>query len=805
MKLQTALLATAMLTTLQIIGAPGQAQAATPSPRLRETMDFDWQFHLGETPGAQLPDFSPTEWQWEEIQLPHDWSIALDFDPQAGGSSGYLPGGIGLYRKTFTVPKSYRGRHVGIIFDGIYHKATVYLNGEKLGYHRYGYTSFEYDLTPHLRFDAPNVLFVHVDHAEESRWYTGSGIYRHVWLQVTDPVHIATWGTYVTTPAVTDDKAEIAIRTEVINASDKDKTLTIRQTLLDTEGKPVRQNGKRLSVDSDPINAHAGDTLYIDQRLSLADPHLWDIDDPHLYTVLTEVKAGRKLLDSYRTPLGIRTFHFDADKGFFLNGRAMKLQGVCLHQDAGCLGVAVPDRAYERRLRILKDFGVNAIRCSHNPPSPEFLTICDTLGLVVIDEAFDKWKSGYYKAFFDQCWRQDIGDMVKRDRNHPSIIAWSIGNELQEAWNSDDVGVERARMLQDFVHEIEPSRPCILAVQQKFKDKFGGVTDLIGYNYMENRMLRDHKLHPERKMMVTEAFPYYSGLRVDNVRDYVEYNPWNYVKDNDFIAGAFIWAGVDYIGEASAWPSVGWNSCPFDLTMNEKPCASYFRTVWQPERPFLKLMVRDNILDIAAGKDHWQYPPMVDTWNLPFQDGRVVQVRCVTTCDSVRLLAPHWNNPQLDFGFRRTEDYTDNTIIWNQPYRKGKVLAIGYKDGKEVCRDSLVTTGATATLALDTDRPVLHADGQDMAHIRVTLLDKEGRRSQMDDRKITVTVEGSGRLLGIDNGDLRRVKTFRGNSLPTDFGSALIRVQAGRKAGTLRVIVKMEGCEETFSSNIAVK
>lgn len=803
MKIQKILLAALMSAGLQLAGSTPM-QAAAPSGRLRENMDFDWQFHLGETPGAEQPGFSPTGWQWEEIQLPHDWSIALDFDPKAGGSSGYLPGGIGLYRKTFSLPRNYQGRHVSIVFDGIYHKATVYLNGEKLGYHRYGYTSFEYDLTPYLRFDTLNVLFVHVDHAEESRWYTGSGIYRHVWLQVTDPIHIPTWGTYVTTPEVTRQKAEIAIRTDVANTTSANRVLTVHQTLLDADGKPVRQNGKKLTVNNS-LQTNAGDTARLEQRLSLTDPHRWDIDDPYLYTVLTEVKAGHKLLDSYTTPLGIRTFRFDADRGFFLNERSLKLQGVCLHQDAGCLGVAVPDRTYERRLRILKDFGVNAIRCSHNPPSPEFLTICDTLGFVVIDEAFDKWKSGYYEAFFEQSWRQDIGDMIRRDRNHPSIMIWSIGNELQEAWKSDDVGVERARMLQDFVHETEPSRPCILAVQQGFKDKFGGVTDLIGYNYMENRMLRDHRLHPERKMMVTEAFPYYSGLRVDIVRDYVEYNPWNYVKDNDFIAGAFIWAGVDYIGEASAWPSVGWNSCPFDLTMYEKPCAAYFRTVWQPEKPFLKLMVRDNILDIAAGKDHWQYPPMADTWNLPICDGRVVQVRCVTTCDSVRLFAPHWNNPQLDFGFRRTADYTDNTIIWNQPYREGKVLAIGYKDGKEVCRDSLVTTGGTTTLTLDTDRPVLHADGQDMAHIRVTLLDKEGRRSQMDDRELTVSVEGSGRLLGIDNGDMRRVKTFRGNSLPTDFGSALIRVQAGRKAGTIRVTVRMEGCEELFTSCIEVR
>jgi beta-galactosidase len=766
--------------------------------------DFEWQFHLGEVPEATTAGYRPDS-TWQEVQLPHDWSIHLPFDAKVGGSSGYLPGGIGLYHKRFTLPRDYRGRSVGIRFDGVYHKATIYLNGHRLGYHRYGYTSFEYDLTPYLSFDGENDLVVHVDHAEESRWYTGSGIYRHAWLHVADPAHLTPWGTAITTPRVTEAEAEIAVSSTLTNAGTKARDLHLRYTLLEPNDKPVRSSGKRLSVTLEAVKLQPGDTLALSGLLTLTSPRRWDVDDPYCYTLLTEVLEGGRVVDSERQPVGIRSYAFDANTGFSLNGRRMKLQGVCLHQDAGCLGVAVPDRGYERRLRTLKEFGVNAVRCSHNPPSPEFLTICDTLGLLVIDEAFDKWKSGYYEAFFDSSWQQDIGDMVRRDRNHPCVIVWSIGNELQEAWLSDTTGVARARMLQNFVHRLDPSRPCILAAQQGFNDAFGGVTDLIGYNYLENRMLRDHRLHPERKMLVTEAFPYYSGLRVDNVRDYVEYNPWNYVRDNDFIAGAFIWAGVDYIGEASAWPSVGWNSCPFDLTLLEKPAAAYLRTVWQPERPMLRLMVRDNGLDIAAGKDHWQYPPMAATWNLPYKDGRVVQIRCVTTCDSVRLFAPHWNNPQLDFGFRRTADYVDNTIIWNQPYRPGKVLAIGYKDGREVCRDSLVTTGPTARFRLDADRTALHADGQDLAHIRVVLIDSVGFTSKMDDRRVSVTIEGAGRLLGLDNGDMRRRGSFAGSSLPTYFGTALIRLQAARTAGRLRLHVRVEGCAEEEVLEIPVE
>ncbi len=772
-----------------------QVEAQSNSPRTEIPFDFDWTFHLGELPGAECPDYHSNGERWDSIQLPHDWSIALDFDPKVGGSSGYLPGGIGLYRKRFTLPDSLRERQISIEFDGVYHKATVYLNGQRIGFHLYGYTGFSYDLTPYLNWEGENDLFVHVDHTEESRWYTGSGIYRHVRLVAVPPVHIRHWGEQHWDWSLPGDTSTVSQIVVIENRSSQEvQDLYVTHLLFDPQGHAVA-----FEADPDTIrfSIPAGSNVEAPGFFLIPNPHLWDVDDPYCYTVVTQIRRGDQILDEVRSTLGLRMFLFDADKGFTLNGRSLKLQGVCLHQDAGCLGVAVPDRAYERRLKILKEFGVNAIRCSHNPPSPEFLNICDTLGFLVIDEAFDKWKSGYYGAYFNDNWKQDLSDMVRRDNNHPSVIVWGIGNELSEAWLSDSVGIRRAQKIHNFVIRVlSAQRPTLLAAQQGFNDGFGGVTDLIGYNYMEQRLLRDHKLHPERKMLVTEAFPYYSGLRVDNVRDYVEYNPWNYVRDNDFIAGAFIWAGVDYIGEASAWPSVGWNSCPFDLTMFEKPAAAYLRSVWQPDKPLLRLMVRDNGLDIAAGKDHWQYPPMAATWNLPYIDGRVVQIRCVTTCDSVRLFAPHWNNPQMDFGFRRTQDYTDNTILWNQPYRPGKVLAIGYKGGVEVCRDSLVTTGEARQLRIENDRPVLNADGQDMAHLRVTLLDAEGHISKMDDHPITVTVEGAGRLLGVDNGDMRRQKSFSGNSIRTYFGTALIRVQAGRQPGVLRIRVQSDVQEE---------
>lgn len=465
-------------------------------------------------------------------------------------------------------------------------------------------------------------------------------------------------------------------------------------------------------------------------------------------------------------------------------------------------GVAVPDRSYERRLEILKEFGCNAIRCSHNPPSPEFLDMCDRIGFLIIDEAFDKWKSGYYEKFFDSCWKQDISDMVIRDRNHPCIVMWSVGNEVQEAW-SGSIGIKRAKMLQDFVHQLEPTRPVTIACQSGFNPAFGDVPDILGYNYMEPRMLEDHKKNPDRICYVSEAFPYYSGNNPQNVRCYLDRNPWNFVLENDFLFGSFIWVGVDYIGEASGWPCKGWPSGLFDLCMFERTAAGYHRSVWD-EKPMVRLAVVDPSQDITPGKDHWQFPTMVHHWNMPYPDIRALEVRTMTNCDEVKVIAPSgW--AKAEFLPRKAADYENNTIKWNIPYRKGKVLAIGYKNGKEVCRDSIVTSGNTHHAVVTADRKELKADGQDLSHLTIELFDKDGIPVQTDDRLVTVSIEGEGKFLGIDNGDLRREKSFQGNKLKTYFGKALTIVQSNRKAGTLKVRIDIQGIQQPYYTDITIK
>ena len=725
--------------------------------------------------------------EFRQVSVPHDWSAELPFDPQMGGSAGYLAGGQGVYMKDFSLPASLvKKERIAITFDGVYHRATVWLNGHRLGHHMYGYTGFSYDLTPYINRKGNNRLVVHVDREEQSRWYTGSGIYRHVWLTATGATRVREGGLFVM--ATTDGKVEVQTELEGGPGS-------VAHAIYDHSGKKVA--------------ASSSSTMTVNR------PELWSCDNPFTYTLVTTVRDSRgKLSDEVRTSFGFRDVRFDANTGFWLNGKNMKLRGMCLHQDAGSLGVAVPDEVWLRRLKALKAIGCNSIRCSHNPPSSEFLEICDTLGLLVIDEAFDKWKSGYYEPFYDDNALGDIADMVRRDRNHPSVIVWSIGNEVSEAWKSDNEGADRARQLNDVVKALDPTRPTMIACQQGFNDKIASVTDLVGYNYLEPRMISDHKRFPNRKMFVSEAFVYYSSLRENNVRDFVEHNPWHFVEEHPFIAGSYVWAGVDYLGESSPWPAKGWCSCPFDMTLKERPQAAFYHPAWNPKKDYLKLVVRDNCFNQAMGTDHWQYPPMADTWDLPYTDSRCVEIRCYTTCDSVQFFFPMWSNPQLPLKPRVTADYPDHCITIQLPARQGKVLAVGYRGGKEVMRDSLVNHGPVADVRLDADHTVLNTIAPDysnatakntVSHVRLTLVDSLGRIQQMQPRKFRAEVEGPLRLLGVETGDMRRHESWRTTQLDTYFGEGLVRLQSTTDPGTARLKIYVEGFEQPFIKEFIVR
>ncbi len=758
--------------------------------RLKENFDFDWNFSLSDN--QKYADRTYNDESWERIQLPHDWSIKLSFDKKMGGSAAHLPGGIGWYRKQFKLPRSYNGKVISILFDAICHQSDVYINGHHLGFRPYGFCSIEYDLTPYLDYDGENVIAVRVNRSgvkDVARWYTGSGIYRHAWLQVTNPVHVATYGTYVTTPSVSEDKAEIRIMTTLENELKKVQTVSISHLILDNQGKIVAKSGTEKTL------FEAGQSIKITQNLTLNYPRLWTLEKPELYTLETTVKANGKVTDLYKTPFGIRTIAFDSEKGFLLNGKQVKLKGMCLHQDAGSLGTAVLDRSYERRLEIIKEYGCNAIRCSHNQPSPEFLDMCDRMGFVVIDEAFDKWKSGYYEKYFDEWWQRDLENMILRDRNHPSIILWSIGNEVTEAWEQGNEGIKRAEMLRDFVHKLEPSRPVTLAAQNNHRGEFSAVADVVGYNYLEARLLTDRKNNPKQRFLVSEELPYYSGAE-GNIRSYTVNNPWNVVAAHDFIAGGFIWSGVDYLGEAS-WPSHGWPNGLFDIFMFEKPRAAFHRAMWNPE-PMVGIAIIDQSLDIDHGRDLWQWPKMVSHWSFPHRYfGLIMEVRTTTNCEKVELFM---NDKSM--GVYNTVDYPNHTIIWNVPYTPGKLVAKGYNGNKIVATKQLITSYKTTDILLKQDRTEIKADGQDLSHVAVQLCDKDGNPVQVDDRKLTVSVEGDGTFRGLDTGDLRRETPFGSNELKTYFGQALIIVQSTRKAGQIKVNIQVEGIEKVYSTII---
>lgn len=752
-------------------------------PRLRHNFDFDWKFVLNRSGDFSSPDVSDDD--WSDVQLPHDWSITQPFDNSISGSVAHLPGGMGWYRKTFTLPRGMRGKQVAIHFDGIFMNSDVWINGHHLGNRPYGFCSQTYDLTPWLNRDGRNVVAVRVDRSDKdeiARWYAGAGIYRHVWLVATEATHIDTYGTYITTPDVSVTEATVRVQTTLVKADDR--PVTISHRIIGADGRVVAKASGRDTV----------------QTIRLSRPQLWSVDSPYLYRLETTVKQGGAVTDRTVETFGVRKVEFDAERGFLLNGKRLKLKGLCLHQDDGSFGCAVPDRAYERRLEILKEYGCNALRMSHNQPSPELLDMCDRMGFIVIDEAFDKWKSGYYAKYFDEWWQRDMLDMLLRDRNHPSVVLWSIGNELQEAWDQSDEGIVRARMLNDFVHRMEPSRLTTIAGQNNHRGEFSAVVDVTGYNYLEPRMLTDHKNNPSQRFLVSEELPYYSGAE-GNIRSYTVYNPWNYVRDNDFIAGGFIWAGVDYLGE-SWWPSKGWSCGLFDICMHEKPRAAYHRAQWN-DSPLVRIAVMDPSLDIDHGRDLWQWPNMTADWSFPRSyEGLVMEVRTITNCDEVELLL----NDKV-MGRERTADYKNNTIEWHIPFTPGRVTARGYRDGELADTFSIVTARKAETAAVKVDRDRISADGQDVAFVSIQLTDEAGNPVQVDDRMVTVCVTGEGCFCGIDNGDLRREVPFGSgqNSLKTYFGGALVRVQSARKPGTINIRLKVDGMDKDFTAVVTTE
>ena len=781
--------------------------AATPVPvsgERRLAFNDGWRFFKGEAAGAERPDFADAAWR--TVQLPHDWAIEGPFDSKLNPHTGALPiFGTGWYRKSFTLPAGAANRFYSIEFDGAMSNARVWLNGHELGGRPYGYIGFSFDLTPYLRFDGDNVIAVRLapeDHS--SRWYPGAGIYRNVWLDVTGPQHVARWGTYVTTPEVSGEKATIAVKTELRNRAGSAATVALRTSVLDADGKSVAQTSSQATLA-------AGGSSTESASLSLAHPQRWDIDRPYLYTLVSEVLDGQRVVDRYTTPFGVRTIAFDKTQGFLLNGRKMKLQGVCNHADLGALGMAVNRRATERQLQIMKAAGVNAIRTSHNPPSPELLEFCDRLGLVVMDEAFDMWRipkvpNGYSK-YFDEWSERDVRDMVRRDRNHPSIIMWSIGNEIPEQGSKD--GWKDAKRLVDFFHQEDPTRPTTSAFNNwsdAIANKLADQVDVPGFNYKPmfyGKVLQDHPdwaiFGSETASTVSSRGVYHLPIEKYEKHDSLQISSYDIIvpawatpPDVEFAAqdrfpnvmGEFVWTGFDYLGEPT--PYFGGRG------PNEKDWparSSYFGMVDLAGFPKDRYYLYQSV---------WSKAPMVHVlphWNWAGREGQNIPVMAYSNGDEVELFLngkslgrkKRFSEPvEIPVGNNISPDHKFSTryrLLWQVPYQPGTLKAVAYQGGKQVAVDEVHTAGVAAKVRLIADRGAIQADGEDLSFITVRIEDKDGNLVPEADNLVHFNVTGAGNIAAVDNGNAATVEPFQANQRKAFSGMALlvVRSQKGQK------------------------
>jgi beta-galactosidase len=750
--------------------------------RIVEDFDNDWHFIRGDVQGAQTKEFDDSG--WEELALPHDWSIERPFskDNSAGASGGYLPLGIGWYRKHLTVAGSKKNKNVYIEFDGIYKDSEVWINGHSVGKRWYGYVGFRYDLTPWILWDEENVIAVRVDNSQQTcRWYSGSGIYRHVKLILTDKLQIDHRGVCITTPEITASHAKVNVCAIVRNRDTKNKLCSVRTKIFDSNHNLVS------SVASSNLIPSGGKHEF-SENLSVRSPRLWSVESPSMYYVRTSVWTGGQMVDDITTPFGIRRIRWDSKKGLFLNDRPTVLKGVCIHHDLGCLGSAFNKRAMQRRLEVLKSMGCNAIRSSHNPPASGLLDLCDQMGILVIDEAFDRWGGRNYPTF-KETWPEDLESMLLRDRNHPSVILWSVGNEVEQ--QDSDEGRRILKTLVDFVHENEPTRKVTYGAFPRYHPDFVKIVDVAGVNYQEQWFDEYRTANPDQLIMSTESYAYYRG-KGDTHMAFEPVNPWLDVPKNDFVVGSFVWTGIDYLGEAKAgWPLHGWNCSLVDTCGFRRPISYFHESQWS-DKPMVHIVVLDDSLDVEKEtKDHWGWPKMVSHWTLPQLRGKHVKVVTFTNCPNVELRING-----KSYGSKKLTDFKNRMITWDVPYQPGNIEAIGV-DGKEIlCSHELLTAGKAAKIILKPDRSTILADGHDLSHVEVRVVDKNGVIVPDSDVLIRFTLTGPGTIAGVDNGDLWSTASYKGTERKAHRGKCLVIVRSQAHTGRIELSANVDGLVE---------
>lgn len=805
----------------------------------RETIKLtkDWKFILADNEAFKNPEFDDSGWRL--LDIPHDWSTEGEFsaDNPASPGGGALPGGTGWYRKKFLVPETDKDKLVFIDFDGVYQKSEVWINGHYLGMRPYGYISFRYDLTPHLKFGEENVLAVKVDNSVQpnSRWYSGSGIFRNVWLVKTGKVHVGQWGTFVTTPTVTTENAQVVIKTKIENQSGKENNLSLK-TIIFTP------SGKKLTKAEINVNPWKNSSEEFTNELKIENPVLWSVENPQLYRAVTEVYFDGILTDSYETLFGIRYFNFDEKEGFSLNGKKMKILGVCQHHDLGCLGSAINTRALERQLEILKEMGVNSIRTSHNPPAPELLDLCDKMGFIVQDETFDMWRKKKtpfdYSHSFPEWHERDLTDHILRDRNHPSVMMWSIGNEVLEQWQdvkADTISIEQANLILNFdkkmdtslfhspelsvnslittklaniVKSLDTTRPVTAACNEVnprnnlFKS---GSLDLYGFNYHHQNFEKFPENYPGKKLIISEST---SGLMTRGF----------YQMPSDSI---FIWPtrgrnrNVSFGNpeqQCSAYDNchVPWGSTHEEswklVKKYDHVAGTYIWTgfdylgeptpYWWPSRSSYF-----GIIDLAGfPKDvYYMYQSewtnkdvlhLFPHWN--WQPGQVVDLWVYySNADEVELFL---NGKSLGTKSKQEDELH---LVWKVPFEAGTVKAVSRKAGKVVLEKEIKTAGAASQLVAKADRSTIAADGEDLSFITVDVTDENGILVPDAMNQIQFEISGNARIVGVDNGNPVSHESMKGSTIRAFFGKCLVVVQAGEKSGDVVLTAKADGLKES--------
>src|SRR5450432_2947277 len=702
--------------------------------RKTESFNKDWKFYLGDATDASTETFSDAAWR--NVQLPHDWSIELPFDSTSptGTGGGALRGGMGWYRKTFTLPASSKGKNIFIDFDGVYCNSEVFINGHSLGIRPNGFISFRYNLTPFLKFNnAQNTIAVKVDNSQQpnSRWYSGSGIYRNVWLVTTNQVFIDHWGTSITTSGVSEQTAAVNLKMTINNSREASVNTIVKTTVYDEMLKPIQN---RVSQ----VNFSVGGIKETSQDFTVPKPRLWSADHPYLYKAVTQLVVNGKVTDEYTTRFGIRYFNFDVDNGFTLNGKPVKIIGVCDHHDLGCLGTAINKRALERQLEILKAMGCNGIRTSHNPPAPELLDLCDKMGFIVMDEAFDMWKIQKNKYDYHLAWdewhKKDLEDQILRDRNHPSVFIWSIGNEIPEQWVKDSSAYKIARELRGIIRALDTTRPITAALNDQDWKSNGilqsGALDLVGYNYNQNAFPVFPKNFPGKKFIGTETvsaletrgsydmpsdsirrwptrwdIPFTGGnadlscSAYDNVSaswGSTHEETWKVIRKYNYLSGQYIWTGFDYIGEPTPypWPARSSYFGIIDLAGFPKDSYYLYQSVWT-NKPVLHILPYWN----------WKAGDSIDVWAY------------YNNADEVELFL---NGKSIGVKKKSGDDLH---VMWKVAYQPGTLKAVSRKGGNIVLTDEVKTAGAPAKIVLSADRSTIDADGNDLSFVTVKIED----------------------------------------------------------------------------------